>query len=162
MKNGCESLNFAKNSEKLAAKISQVENFDELDYIRLIGESENIEIGECQQLKKNNQVTAYSYGANPCVCGVIQTRDDKFYMFHSIGSVLTIDQEKLLRIAKKGIVGGGIETLQHYSDHFEQANIKTVQPPSPYHDFNIVFVKDKNEFNTAPGLYYCYDETEQF
>ena len=27
-------------------------------------------------------------------------------------------------------------------------------------DFNIVFVKEKNQFNTTPGLYYCYEKAE--
>lgn len=158
MEKSHELSNNPSNPEKMALKIEEVKNFPELQNIRLVGDSEDVEVGDCMQIKKNSKITTYSWGANPCVSGIVQTIDDKLYMFHSVGSVLSFDQEKLLKIAKKGVVGGGPKTLSRYFDKFKSANLQIIYPPEPEHDFNIVFVKDKNEANTAPGLYYCYDE----
>ena len=139
-------------------KINYVEDFTELDdYIRFVGDSEEVDMGDCLRLVKDDYLTAYTYGANPCVSGIIQTNQDKLYMFHSVGDELTEEQKERFQDAKNIIIGGSSKVLENLNAEFKNKNIKTIWPPSDSHDFNIVFVKEKNEFGVKPGLYYCYE-----
>lgn len=138
-----------------------VKNFDRLDQIRAIGDSEKVEMGSCLLIEENNStITYYSYGAGPCISGIIQTTDNKLYMFHSVAEELTTEQNELLQSSKNGIIGGGKETLNILKAEINNKNIKIIPPPKSKknYDFNIVFVKNKNQFNTSPGIYFCYDQ----
>ena len=157
MEKGGESIQPKLEREK-SLKVCQVKNFDELEKIRMIGDSEEVQMGDCLLLKKNEDITAYSYGAGPCISGVLQTEDNKFYMFHSVASILTQEQIEIIRNTKKGIVGGGIESLDNFSSEFKNKNIKIIQSLGKNYDFNIVFVKAENQFKVSPGIYYCYDQ----
>ena len=160
MEKSSESINLNSERKKIC-NISKINNFDELDNIRAIGDSEKIEMGDCLLLRKNKNITTYSYGAGPCVSGVIQTNDNKLYMFHSVADELTQEQEDLVKNVKNGIVGGGKESLNIFKSKFKNKNIKIIQsPPEGGYDFNIVFVKSENQFNVSPGIYFCYDHTE--
>jgi hypothetical protein len=141
-------------------KINYVEDFTELDeYIKSVGDSEEVGMGDCLQLVKNDYITTFSYGANPCVAGIVLTNQDKLYMFHSAGDELTKEQEEQFQDAKNIIIGGSRVALEKLNVEFKGKNIKTIWPLSDSHDFNIVFVKEKNEFSVKPGLYYCYEES---
>lgn len=156
-KNG-ELINLNLEIKKVC-NISNVNNFDELENITAIGDSEKVEMGDCLLLRKNKNITTYSYGAGPCVSGIIQTNDNKLYMFHSVADELTQEQEEVVKNAKKGIVGGGKESIDTLNHKFKNKNIKIISPPSDRddYDFNIVFVKSQNQFNVSPGIYFCYD-----
>ena len=111
-------------------------------------------------LRKNKNITTYSYGAGPCVSGV-ETNDNKLYMFHSVADELTQEQENIIKNVKNGIVGGGKESLNIFKSKFKNKNIKIISPPPKGgYDFNIVFVKSENQFNVSPGIYFCYDHIE--
>jgi hypothetical protein len=160
MEKSSESINLNLERKKVC-NISKINNFDELDDIRAIGDSEKIEMGDCLLLRKNKNITTYSYGAGPCVSGVIQTNDNKLYMFHSVADELTQEQEEVVKNVKNGIVGGGKESLNILKSKFKNKNIKIISsPPEGGYDFNIVFVKSENQFNVSPGIYFCYDHTE--
>jgi hypothetical protein len=150
--------NVENKADKKANVIVRVKDFDELDYIRLVGDSEEIKMGGLPSFRKNDYIDAYSYGANPCICGVAETKDGETYMFHSFGDVLTDEQEEIIKNSKRGVVGGNKKTLAIYSDEFINSNIKVIQPRGDNDDFNIVFVKGKNKFKVAPGSYYYYED----
>lgn len=157
MEKGGESIQPKIEKEK-SLKICQVKNFDELETIRMIGDSEEVQMGDCLLLRKNEDITAYSYGAGPCISGVLQTEDNKFYMFHSVANVLTQEQVEIIRNTKKGIIGGGNKSLDTIGSEFKNKNIKMIASPGENYDFNIVFVKTENQFKVSPGIYYCYDQ----
>jgi hypothetical protein len=137
--------------------IRRVKNFDELDNIRLAGDSEEIKMGDCLQLVKNDTVSSYSYNANPCICGVVETNNKDVYMFHSVADILTDEQEEVIKNSRSGIVGGGQETLEKFSSLLHSSGIKIIPPSSREDDFSIVFIKGKNQFDVTPGIYFCYD-----
>jgi len=160
MEKNSESINLNLERKKVC-NINNVSNFDELDNIREIGDSEKIEMGDCLLLRKNKNITTYSYGAGPCVSGIVQTNDNKLYMFHSVADELTQEQEEIIKNVKNGIVGGGKESLNIFKSKFKNKNIKIISSPSEgNYDFNIVFVKSENQFNVSPGIYFCYDHIE--
>lgn len=148
------------NLEKENKKIYKVADFNELDDIRMVGDSEKVEMGDCLLIEKNENVVSYSYGAGPCISGILQTNDNKLYMFHSVADNLTQEQKEIVKNTKKGFIGGGKKTLEIFRSEFANKNIKMVFPPEENYDFNIVFVKDKNQFEVSPGIYFCYDSTE--
>lgn len=154
-----ESLEKLDNQNKINFQVKQVENLDELDYIRSVGDSEIVETGDCRFLESNDYATIYSYGANPCISGAFQTKDDKIYLFHSQGDFLTDEQREILTNSKKGIVGGSKETLSDLSSILKESNLKTIPSPGEDYDFNIVFVKDKN-LEEKSGLYFCYESSK--
>lgn len=92
-----------EQSDKLPFRFTRVNDFDELEYTRLVGDSELIELEDCTLLKKNGYITAYSYNANPCVTGIIQTNNKEIYMFHSTGLGLSKEQEKIIKTPKGGL-----------------------------------------------------------
>jgi len=144
--------------EKNILPITKIDSFTELNWIRLVGDSsEKVEMDDCYQIKNDEHDVVFTYGANPCVAGMFQTKDNKIYMFHSSGILLTDEQEELISQSKKGFVGGGKRTLKKYSSLFKDNNIQIVPQPSPIdnNDFNIVFVKKKN-LEEDFGVYYCY------
>ena len=146
---------------KKFCNISNVNNFEELDDIRLIGDSEKVEMGDCLLLKNNNNITSYTFGSGPCVSGIIQTNDNKLYMFHSVGDELTQEQEKVVKNAKKGIVGSGKkDSLDYFRTKDNNKKITIILPPEKDCDFNMVFVKTINQSNISPGAYFCYDHIE--
>lgn len=157
MEKNPEFIEKPKNISENFPKIRHVENFDQLENIRATGDSESVETGDCLLLEKNENLVAFSYGANPCISGVVQTEDNQLYMFHSLGSELTESQEEIIKKSKKGIVGGGKDTLKNYSSIFKQQNITVIYHPDEIHDFNIVLVKEKNPLHTLPGIYFCYE-----
>ena len=144
-------------------KICNVKNFDDLENIREIGDSEKVESGDFFLLRKNDNITAYSYDAGPCISGVLQTNDNNLYMFHSFADgLLTLEQKEIIKNTKKGIIGSGNkELLDIFRAEFKSENIKTIPPPiDGNYDFNIVFVKAKNEYKVSPGIYFCHDYIE--
>ena len=157
MEKNSESISLSLETKKVC-NIVNVKNFDELDNIIAIGDSEQVEMWDCLLLRKNENIITYSYGAGPCISGVVQTNDNKLYMFHSVADKLTLKQEEVIKNSKKGIVGGGKESLDVFKSKFKNNNIKVVPPPSDRdYDFNIVFVKSENQFNVSPGIYFCYE-----
>lgn len=154
--------NNSEKSEKLPFKITEVTSFDELDWIRMTGDCEDVEMGQCLKLQKNMNITTYSYGAGPCISGILQTNDNDIYMFHSTGESLTEEQLKTLENTKKGIIGGGETSTEIYRKNFESSNVKIIPHPDNNKKciFDIVYVKEENEFSIKPGLYYCYEEFE--
>jgi len=162
MNNNNEFENNIEQSDKLPFTSTRVNDFEELEYIVSIGDSELIEMEDCTLLTKNGYITSYSYNANPCVSGIVQTKNDDIYMFHSTGYGLSSEQEKILKNSKRGIAGGGIEAIGHLSLILKEANIEIIPSPGNDYDFNIVFVKERNIFNVKPGLYYCYAEELKF
>lgn len=144
-------------------KICNVENLDELERIREIGNSEKVGVGDYFLLRKNDNITTYSYGAGPCISGVLQTNDNKLYMFHSFADrLLTLEQKEIIKNTKKGIIGSGNrELLNTFKSEFKNGNIKVLPPPAGgTYDFNIVFVKAKNKYKVSPGIYFCHDPIE--
>ena len=139
--------------------ITEIDSFDKLDWICQLGDAENIGSGEYSPLNNDQKDILYTYGANPCVAGFIQTKDNKRYLFHSIGDQLTPEQKELISQSKKGFVGGGKETLKIYDSFFKENNVQVIPQPSPIdnNDFNIVIVKKKN-LQKKRGIYYCYAE----
>lgn len=164
MEKNSESIkpNLEKQKLPTVFKIYNVKNFDELENIIRIGDSEKVETGDYFLLRENNNITTYSYGAGPCISGVLQTTDNKIYMFHSFANILlTPEQEQIVKNTKRVIIGSGNnELLDIFSSEFKGKNIKVIRPPGKNYDFNIVFVKYKNEFNTLPGLYFCHSIIE--
>lgn len=151
-----ELINFNFN------KLHKIENYEELEnQINSIGDSESVLMGDYLKLSRNEYTNACSYGAGPCIAGVLKTKEDELYMFHCMADCPTIDQDKLLQNAKDIIVGSGDKKgLQNFAAAYSSANIRTLLPPGDGYDFNMVFVKEENEYNVEPGFYYCYDSYE--
>lgn len=152
------------NLEKVQKiKICRVKNSEELENICMVGESEKVEMGECLLLKKDENITAYSYGAGPCVSGIIQTSDDKLYMFHSLSYETTPEQKEIIKNASNLIIGSGEkESLDIFISEFKNKNTKILSSPKGDYFFNIVFVKDKNQFKVSPGLYFSFEAVSDF
>jgi hypothetical protein len=147
------------NLEKVQKiKIFQIKTSEELENICMVGESEKVEMGEYLLLEKNENITAYSYGAGPCISGIIQTDNNKLYMFHSLSYETTLEQKEIIKNASNLIVGSGEkESLDIFKSEFKYKNIKILSPPKDNYFFNIVFVKDKNKFKVLPGLYFSFE-----
>lgn len=150
----------SNNSEgySKSLKIYSINDFDQLDNIRFVGDSHEVDLGEVYKINPDEFTTIFSYGANPCISGIIQDSNYDLYCFHSFGAFLTPEQESYMKNARFGYVGGNIETLDKYQDLFSENHIRILIPPSIIHDFNYVLVKSKNEFKTPIGFYYNYDE----
>jgi hypothetical protein len=158
MEKASQNIKESEINSKEFPKVSCVKNFNKLQNISLVGDSELVEMGDYLLLEKNENITACTYGANPCISGIIQTKDNQLYMFHSIGGELTQSQLEIIQKSKKGIIGGGSEALKDYKFEFDKSNIEIINQPDERYDFNIVFVKDKNKSNVSPGIYYCYEK----
>lgn len=153
------SFNLEK-SNFLLPKRFLVESFDQLDDIRLVGDSREVDVGEIYSLKKEDGfVTVFSYAANPCVSGIILDRNHQLHCFHITDPSVDTKLENLISQAKKGIVGGGYETLIKHHKLFKKNNIDIILPPTRGHDFNFVLVRSKNEFHTPPGFYFHYNDS---
>jgi hypothetical protein len=157
-----ESPNTIKPPEKMPFRFTNANTFEELDNISSVGDSENVEMGSCLKLKRDDYITARSYNANPCVCGILQTNDNEIYMFHSVADFLTDKQNEILKNSYRGVVGGGKKTLEQLFQEFDGSNIKVIPSPGDNYGFNITYVKERNQFDVKPGLYYCYDDINQF
>ncbi|MFA6185001.1 MAG: hypothetical protein WCT51_03965 [Candidatus Shapirobacteria bacterium] len=165
MENSSELINpsLEKKEFPTVLKICNVENLEELKNICAIGDSEEVEVGDYFLLRKNDNITTCSYGAGPCISGVLQTNDNKLYMFHSFADrFLTLEQKEIIKNTKKGIIGSGNkELLDTFKSEFKNGNIKVLPPPTGgNYDFNIVFVKAKNKYKVSPGIYFCHDNIE--
>lgn len=147
-----------ENSPARFPKLFRVEDFSDLDDIRLIGDSKEVDMGQIMPVNPDSYATIFSYGANPCLSGLIIDQNHQLFCFHSLGPILTPEQENLIKSAQKGIVGGGRETLNSYRNDFKKSNIQIIIPPTDNHDFNFVLVKSKTEFKTKLGFYFCYDD----
>jgi len=145
-------------SQFKSLKIYHINDFDQLDDIRFVGNSHEVDMGEIFQVKPDELTTIFSYGANPCISGIVLDHNYSLYCFHSFGEFLTPEQESYMKNSRSGYVGGNIETLGKYQDLFSENHIRILIPPSIIHDFNYVLVKSKNEFKTPIGFYYNYDE----
>lgn len=152
-----ENFSVIENSPSQFPKLFKVKDFAALDDIRFVGDSREVDMGQIVPVSHDNYATIFSYGANPCISGLIVDQNNQLFCLHSLGPILTSEQEDLIKSAKKGIIGGGIETLNSYKDSFKKSNIQIIIPPSHNHDFNFVLVKSKTEFKTKPGFYFCYD-----
>jgi hypothetical protein len=104
----------------------------------------------------------YTYGANPCISGIIRTSDNQMFLIHSLGGDLSDAQEEILNNATAGIVGGGLETLDKFKSRLNEKNIKISYPSEKDQDFNIVIVKEKNTSRVKPGIYYCYEDNDLY
>lgn len=158
MKNGPEAYkNSLETVKQSLLKATKVDDFFELEYIRIVGDSEKVEMGDSLLLEKNDCISTYSFGANPCVSGIIQTHNNELYMIHSNGCEFSDEQDAIIANCKSGIIGGGLETLDKFSDNLRKLNIKIIPSPGRDYAFDIAYIKEKNEFGVKPGMYYCYD-----
>jgi len=138
-------------------KIIRVEDINEFYDIASVEGSVEVGMGDCLSVKKNNSY--YSYGANPCICGIVETNDNKTFIMHSVGDEFTREEERAINNAKSGFFGGNKKTLARFSDLFEKLGIQSIQPPNIDDDFNIALIAKQNGLDILPGIYYCYAET---
>lgn len=145
-------------TQKSFPRIYKLNDSFELDNTIFVGDSEEVKTGDTLLSQQNDCVTSYSYGANPCVSGMVQTTDQKIYLFHSLGDRLTSEQEDIINRCQKGIVGGGLTTLKKYSSYFKEHHVKTLNSPGNQYYFSFVLIKSKNQFKVPVGFYYLYED----
>lgn len=161
-----ETLPASERPDDMNLELVCVESFDALEIIRQDSDSEHVDMGDCLRLDENT--SAYTVGANPCISGVVETKDGELYLFHSLADLLSKEQAEVVRNSRWGMVGGGWQSLDGYTSLFQGANIKVIWPPNfssgsssdPGSDFNIVVVGRGDKSGVKPGVYYCYEEIE--
>jgi len=139
--------------KKIPIELFKVKDFTTLNEIRFLVGAQEVKMGQLN----SKDTTVFSYGANPCISGLIIGQDNHLYCFHSLGSEFTGSQKEIILSAAGGIVGGGIESINKYESVLKKSKIQIIYPPTPKHDFNFVLIKPKNKPGFKPGLYSCYD-----
>lgn len=154
------SPNLEKEISPKNFSVHEIKDFDKFLDICSVGDSDVVETDQYLSIENNENIVVASYGAGPCVSGILQTNNNKIYMFHDYAnSLLTKEQEEIIKNTQKGIIGSGdIESLTEFRSKLNNnKNIKMIPPPGEDSTFNIAFVKKKNKFKVSPGFYFCYN-----
>jgi len=164
MRENFESINSSDKIDRITPVIMAVpvEDFKKLEGIRSVGKTEHLEMGDCIELSQDKRISYSTNGAYHAVAGIIQTGNNKTYVFESFLDTITAEQEEIIKNATSGIVGGGKTAVKNLAEKFEGKNINILQSPGKYQDFNMVVIQDRLNVDSAPLLCYRYDSIQEF
>ena len=149
-------INFVEETkEKFVVK--KVDTFDDLIY-EDIGDSLLLGMGESVFIKKDENNVVCSFGANPCLIIVSQLNNGEHIVFHSTGDQFTEKEEYIIKHSKRGICGGGLNSLNKYENFLKENNIKTIKSQNSKDDFNVVVVNEIKNKKSKQSIYYYYGD----
>lgn len=135
--------------------IKQVETFDELIYEGK-GDSQGVDMGEAVTIRRDENVAIYSFGANPCMVVVSEQENGDCIIFHTNANEFTSEQKDILKKSKRGICGGGLDSLNENENFLKENNIEVKKSKKPEDDFNIIVVNEIKSNKPKLNIYYYY------
>ena len=103
---------------------------------------------------KGNSVY-FTYGANPCLAGVLFDKKKKLWIFHN--SHLSDEQVAAINNCIGGIVGGGLWAIDEYSYLLKESKANVITPTVTSSSFGIAVVTKKVK-DVPVGIFYGYSE----
>ena len=148
-----EILNNEIREEKYTVK--RFNSFDDL-LNEDKGDAQEIGMGESVTIKRNEDTTVYSYGANPCLIVVSEQENGDCIVFHSNADEFTDQEEEIIKNSKRGICGGGFNSLVKHENFLKENNIEVKKWNKQKDDFNIIVVNEVKKDKSKMNIYYYY------
>ncbi|MCW1949168.1 MAG: hypothetical protein KIH89_001835 [Candidatus Shapirobacteria bacterium] len=154
-----KDASFPNHSEPREQSVSQtikavnVKNNDRFEDL-IPDNSLSVEIGTIVDLSETNSGFLHSFGAGPCVSGLIKDTNGHLKAFHFTppDNYLFPEQLNFLETAQNGFIGGDQEILKKFQSLFETKNIKTFKFSKPKSFFHFLI----DQSNPEIKFYYNY------